>query len=220
MSRTLSNPTFYNAGKPAFGNTFESSYASDYLKNKKAKLLYANNYTSLKVTGRLGSQNNYLLYDRAKLIRNVETCATTPAFNKANLVSGLYTTENLGSKFPDLSGNNITGSVNVVTANGVNGYNDASCNIFSATAINRALIYPATSTVPFYYKYNIDPCGELFGNTPCGIDNYEKFRIYSKPVINTRASLTGCNPVCFDDVCNKVCPSSSFFFLTQRGILQ
>jgi len=198
MSRTLSNPTFYNAGKPAFGNTFESNYASDYLKNKRAKLLYANNYNSLKVTGRLGSQNNYLLYDRAKLIRTVETCATIPAFNKANLVSGLYTTENLG---PSLTGS--SGNVNVITTVG---YNDASCNIFSATAVNSATIYPATGvTTPFYYKYKIDPCGLLFGNTPCGIDNYEKFLVYSKPVINTRVSLKGCTPVCFNNVCNTIC---------------
>jgi len=203
MSRTLSNPTFYNAGKPAFGNTFESNYSSDYLRNKKAKLLYANNYNSLKVTGRLGSQNNYLLYDRAKLIRTVETCSTIPAFNKANLVSGLYTTENLGPSLTDLSGNTITGRVNVITAAS---YVDASCNIFSSTAVDKTVIYPATGvTTPFYYKYKIDPCGLLFGNTPCGIDNYEIFRVYSKPAVNTRASLTGCSPVCFNNVCNTVC---------------
>jgi len=195
MSRTLSNPTFYNSGKPAFGNTFESKYSSDYLRNKKAKLLYGNNYNSLKVTGRLGSQNNLLLYDRAKLIRTVETCSTIPAFNKANLVSGLYTTENLGS--------NLNGRVNVLT--GV-GYIDASCNTYSATAVDKAAIYPATGvTTPFYYKYKIDPCGLLFGNTPCGYDNYEIFRVYSKPAVNTRTSLTGCTPVCFNNVCNTVC---------------
>jgi len=194
MSRTLSNPTFYNSGKPAFGNTFESKYSSDYLRNKKAKLLYGNNYNSLKVTGRLGSQNNLLLYDRSKLIRTVETCSTIPAFNKANLVSGLYTTENLGS--------NLNGRVNVLT--GV-GYIDASCNTYSATAVDKAAIYPTTATVPFYYKYKIDPCGLLFGNTPCGYDNYEIFRVYSKPAVNTRTSLTGCTPVCFNNVCNTVC---------------
>ena len=186
MSRTLSNPTFYNSGKPAFGNTFESKYSSDYLRNKKAKLLYGNNYNSLKVTGRLGSQNNYLLYGRAELIRTVETCSTIPAFNKANLVSGLYTTENLGS--------NLTGRVNVVT--GV-GYSDASCNYFNATAINKAIIYPTSATTPFYYNYKIDPCGLLFGNTQCGYDNYKIFRVYSKPPINTRASLNSCIPRLF-----------------------
>jgi hypothetical protein len=203
MSRTLSNPTFYNSGKPAFGNTFESKYSSDYLRNKKAKLLYGNNYNSLKVTGRLGSQNNYLLYGRGKLIRTVETCPTIPAFNKANLVSGLYTTENLGPSFTDLSGNFFINHVNVVTPVS---YNSATCNTYSATAVDKTVIYPATGvTTPFYYKYKIDPCGLLFGNTPCGYDNYEKFRVYNKPVVNTRVSLTGCTPVCFNNVCNTVC---------------
>jgi hypothetical protein len=109
-------------------------------------------------------------------------------------VSGLYTTENLGS--------NLNGRVNVVT--GV-GYTDASCNTYSATAVDNTIIYPTSATTPFYYKYKIDPCGLLFGNTPCGYDNYEKFRVYSKPVVNTRSSLTGCNPVCFNNVCNTVC---------------
>jgi hypothetical protein len=202
MSRTLSNPTFYNSGKPAFGNTFESKYSSDYLRNKKAKLLYGNNYNSLKVTGRLGSQNNYLLYDRAKLIRTVETCGSIPAFNKANLVSGLYTTENLGPSLTDLSGNTITGHVNVVTSVG---YNDASCNIFTATSISKPSIYPLNTTTPFYFNYKIDPCGLLFGNTPCGYDNYENFKVFNKPAVNTRVSLMGCTPVCFNNVCNTVC---------------
>ena len=132
----------------------------------------------------------------------METCATIQAFNKANLVSGLYTTENLGPSLTDLSGNTITGHVNVITAVG---YADASCNIFNATAIDKEVVYPKSATTPFYYKYKIDPCGQLFGNTPCSIDNYEKFRVYTKPVINTKASLTGCTPVCFNTTCNTVC---------------
>jgi hypothetical protein len=197
MAKSFSNPTFYNSGKPSFGNTFESNYASDYLRNKKAKLLYANNFNGYRETGRLGSQNNYLLYGRAKLIRNVETCATIPAFNKDNMVSGLYTTENLGSRL------GAGGYVNVVADASYN--SDASCPAFSATTIKKNTIYPDTSTKPFYQVYKIDPCGLLFGNTPCGYDNYEIFRVYSKPAVNTKASLTGCNPVCINKVCTTVC---------------
>ena len=28
-----------------------------------------------------------------------------------------------------------------------------------------------------YLEYNIDPSGNLFGNTICGINNYEKYRV-------------------------------------------
>ena len=43
------------------------------------------------------------------------------------------------------------------------------------TAINR-------SNTP-YYQYNIDPSGNLFGNTICGVNNYLDYRVYN-PMIN------------------------------------
>jgi hypothetical protein len=46
MSKSFSNPTFYNSGKPSFGTTNETSCSSDYLRDKKAKLLYKNNNNS------------------------------------------------------------------------------------------------------------------------------------------------------------------------------
>jgi hypothetical protein len=33
------------------------------------------------------------------------------------------------------------------------------------------------STTVFYKQYAIDPLGQLFGNTPCGILNYTKYMI-------------------------------------------
>ncbi len=30
-------------------------------------------------------------------------------------------------------------------------------------------------SLPFYEKYIIDPCGQLFGNTSCDINNYTKY---------------------------------------------
>lgn len=37
-----------------------------------------------------------------------------------------------------------------------------------------------TGITPFL-KYNIDPSGNLFGNTPCGINNFENYLIYNPP---------------------------------------
>jgi hypothetical protein len=34
-----------------------------------------------------------------------------------------------------------------------------------------------TTTTP-YLQYNIDPSGNLFGNTICGINNWEKYMVY------------------------------------------
>jgi len=35
-----------------------------------------------------------------------------------------------------------------------------------------------TNATP-YLTYNIDPSGNLFGNTPCGINNYESYIVYN-----------------------------------------
>jgi len=32
---------------------------------------------------------------------------------------------------------------------------------------------------PFYEIYTIDPEGELFGKTPCGLNNYKKYLVYN-----------------------------------------
>jgi hypothetical protein len=41
------------------------------------------------------------------------------------------------------------------------------------------ILPPAITTVTDQYKYyNIDPSGNLFGNTICGIDNWEKYMVY------------------------------------------
>ena len=48
--------------------------------------------------------------------------------------------------------------------------------------------YPVTidTTVQPYLKYNIDPSGNLFGDSPCGIDNYLDYVVFD-------VSLNGLN---------------------------
>jgi len=206
MAKSFSNPTFYNSGKPTFGNTFNTDDSGNYTRNKKAKLLYRHNFNGFNFAGVLGSQNNYLLFQRAKVIRN-ETCASCPSltsFNPSDLVSGLYTNEKLGGTI-----DGVTWGVNVVT--------DASFNegppcVLVSTNIMAANIYPKNATTPFYWKYKIDPCGSLFGNAPCGYDNYEDYRVISKPVVTTASSLKDCCvATCFTEnilqegLCNEVC---------------
>lgn len=40
-----------------------------------------------------------------------------------------------------------------------------------------------------YLKYNIDPCGNLFGNTVCGITNFEHYRKYNQSNINNNPGI-------------------------------
>jgi hypothetical protein len=43
---------------------------------------------------------------------------------------------------------------------------------------------------PYYTLYNTDPCGELFGNSTCGINNYQNFITYNPPY---KANVTNTN---------------------------
>jgi hypothetical protein len=88
------------------------------------------------------SQSNLLL------LRQANRLAFYPSvkIDKTQLYSNLYTKLDLS----DLSGNTPVIS-------------DLSGNTFP--------VLIDTTVAPFL-KYNIDPSGNLFGNTPCGIDNY------------------------------------------------
>jgi hypothetical protein len=69
-----------------------------------------------------------------------------PPFSKTELVSGLYTTVNLTNVLT------IKKGVSVMCENVV-GVSASPCE-------------------PLYKNYRVDPCGDLFGATPCGINNY------------------------------------------------
>ena len=73
--------------------------------------------------------------------------------NKSNLISGQYMKENL---------------TNVCTVSDIIG---SPCQNNTNVKID-----PTTATVPYYYTYQIDPIGELFGNTQCGELNFTRYR--------------------------------------------
>lgn len=41
---------------------------------------------------------------------------------------------------------------------------------------------------PPYINYTIDPCGVLFGNTTCGINNYQNFIVYNPPYVSINSN--------------------------------
>lgn len=100
----------------------------------------------------IGSQSNLLLLRAANTI----TFYPYNNFDKNQLYINLYTKLDLS----DLSGN-----IPVIS--------DLSGNTFPVTI--------STSVTPFL-KYNIDPSGVLFGNTPCGINNYLNYLTYDTSV--------------------------------------
>ena len=147
-----------NSGYRTFGVFSEPADAGDYTYNKKARASFcvANNCTP---AVKVGSQSNLLLFNRSNKI-SVFPCQNF--INKANLNSNLITQLNLFN-VPVIQ-NKETGDI--------------------PTTITPALNSTASTYTPPYLKYNIDPSGNLFGNTVCGINNYINYIEYIPPTIN------------------------------------
>ena len=78
------------------------------------------------------------------------------SFNKTGLVAGLYSKMDLK---------------NVCTL--INGF--PCSNIDSCSACLSAASIDTESTVPLNWTNTVDPVGALFGNTPCGIENFTDY---------------------------------------------
>ena len=98
-------------------------------------------------------------------------------FNKSNMLS-VYPYKNFIDK------NNL--NINLITQldlSGVSVILDQTNNTIPCS------INGIDSAILPYLTYNIDPSGELFGNTTCGIDNYLNYIMYTSPqVIPTQIS--------------------------------
>lgn len=123
-----------------FGKVYESKTYNQYydIKNERSMCCSPKNMY-------LNSEGNLLMRNKLILLKSQIYSHIVP-FNKANLVSGLYTEENLkyARTIADVSNNNTYTNI----------------------------IDPLSITVPFYSQYVIDPSGSLFGKTSCGINNY------------------------------------------------
>jgi len=66
-----------------------------------------------------------------------------------------------------------------------NSFNKANLNINLLTKLNlkNVTVLEEINNVPNtpYLNYNIDPLGQLFGNTPCGANNYVSYMVYNPP---------------------------------------
>lgn len=153
--------------KPAFGTLREKLYQSDYLERKKAKLVYCNNPTFCNKSIYTHSYDKRNLYNWGRYARSLETCSIIPV-NKGNLVIGQYSQLDL---------NNVCTVIPTTKTpcNLINGC--APCTNFTPVPIN------PLSSIPFYQTNNIDPLGELFGNSQCGKLNYTNFMVFYPPQI-------------------------------------
>jgi hypothetical protein len=132
-------------GKPAFGNITPTQYAGDYTKNKVARMIYCRDKKTSNCKKRY-SQCELLTYNKGLALSRYGFCSGVSPLNYSDLTAGLYTQSNLQ---------------NVAVVSEV------------LDGIVPTTIDPCVC--PFYSYYNIDPKGELFGNTACGINNFTSY---------------------------------------------
>jgi hypothetical protein len=139
-----------NPGRAAFGVFNESLEAGEYILNKKAKATFCRPDVC-KGNKKVGSQGQLLLLNKSNYLHYY----TNPnSYNPSQLNSNLVTTL-------DLSG------VPVMQSN-------------SPPFETPTPIKPHTDpTSRPYLDYIIDPSGNLFGNTQCGIYNFLNYRVYN-----------------------------------------
>jgi hypothetical protein len=140
-------------GKAAFLSFTPTQYSSDNTTNKTSTTTYCD--TSITLNNKFSSSSERLLYKLSNYLNTVPN----PSYNKSNLAINLVTKldlQNLDSSI-----------VPVIEKNGI-----------PSTVPTEIVITPLT--VP-YLDYTIDPCGNLFGNTPCGLNNYMQYLVYNPP---------------------------------------
>ena len=140
--------------RPTFGVNNAVQNAGDYILEKKIKKSFCN-ISLCKQNNNVKTQSDLLSLKKSNYLYNKCLSRT---FNKSNLNVNLFTKLYLQD-------------VKVIS---------------DAAGISPAPIdIPTISNyVPPYVSYNIDPCGLLFGNTICGVNNYQNFVVYNPPYLS------------------------------------
>lgn len=140
--------------KPTFGKMKPEMYASDYIKNKSITTILQNNKSKFNLANDFdfnSSCENYKIRGKKFCYRNkcnTKCCNYNDEIDYTKLNINLITKE-------DLAGVTV-----IKTFPG---------------GVSPTTIDPNINT-PFYENYTIDPKGELFGNTCCGVNNYLLYR--------------------------------------------
>lgn len=137
--------------KPTFGVNNAVQNAGDYILEKKIKRNFCN-ISLCKKNNNIKTQGDLLSLKKSNYLYNKCVSRT---FNNSNLNVNLFTKMYLQD-------------VDVISdAYGI-----------SPTSIDIPII---SEHKPPYVSYNIDPCGSLFGNSICGVNNYQNFVVYNPP---------------------------------------
>lgn len=155
-----------NSGLTTFGVHKEPLLAGEYIQSKKALTTFCgankcNTSFGQVKNSKVNSQSNLLMLNRAN---NLNYYSTNNVKN-GNLYINLITKLNLKG-------------VPVICKG-------TSPNLYSSpVSLDKTNIYP-------YIFYQIDPSGNLFGNTTCGTSRYLNYLVYNKPYITTNPGHIG-----------------------------
>lgn len=134
-----------SSGREAFGNFATTSDAGDYIQNKKNRHTTICTKSTCVPKTSVANQGDYLLRKRA-IYNYYNSDINNIQSIKTDLQYGLVSKMVLSGI--SVIKNNTTGE--------------------SPTTLN-----PSVSTP--YFQYTIDPSGNLFGNSICGINNFENY---------------------------------------------
>ena len=147
--------------KPTFGTVTQVVFQGDYIANKKAKLTYCsiekNKVNCYKIV-KASSYNQYDLFNKGRYLNALSRGCILP-FDKTNLITGLYTKMDLKD------------ACTVIDANPCS-------QVDSCTGCLTGAKIDTMSEIPFYLTKTIDPVGNLFGNSTCGVNNFTRYMVY------------------------------------------
>jgi len=151
--------------KPAFGTLKQVVFQSDYLSRKKALRTVC---TSQANCGQIKNAKSYKQvneYNEGFRLKQARNCTILP-FNKSNLIINLYSKMDLKYSCPL-----------------INGFPCINCSdlMNPSCCINACKGSKTIDNIdkPFNWFHTIDPVGDLFGKTQCGIENYTNYMVFN-----------------------------------------
>lgn len=154
------------SAKPTFGTLRENIYQSDYINRKKGVITFCNSPSRCQRIRVAPSYNIRNSFNSGRYKLSLDKCNILPV-NKSNLIIGQYTKMNL----QDIcTVQNINPSIPPEP--------DNPCQNTPSISINPNSMTPPP---PFYWTYQIDPSGQLFGKSQCGELNYTHYMLFYPP---------------------------------------
>jgi hypothetical protein len=151
MSRNIS----VLSGKPTFGTLRQQLDQSDYITRKKGLKTFCNNKNICNKLPKSKSYDKINSFNWGKYTASVNNCINGIPINKSSLIMGQYSKLDLNGVC-DISFN-------------------VPCNTIDCNRTCTGIPITSDGVTPFYAIYNIDPKGELFGNSQCGSLNYTHY---------------------------------------------